>query len=64
MKVNGQEVTLKDEITLFDYLEQNNYSTTKIAVGRNGDIVPKNMYNQVILTEADRLEIVSFVGGG
>ena len=64
MKVNGQEVTLKDEITLFDYLEQNNYSTTKIAVERNGDIVPKNMYNQVILTEADRLEIVSFVGGG
>jgi sulfur carrier protein len=36
----------------------------KVAVERNLQIVPKSRYAQTSLSEGDRIEIVSFVGGG
>lgn len=36
----------------------------RIAVERNGEIVPKSRYADTPLTEGDRLEIVGAVGGG
>ena len=64
MKVNGEIVTLTEPVSLKDFLEKSGYTTGRIAVERNGDIVPKNTYHSVMLTEADTLEIVHFVGGG
>lgn len=64
MKVNGQEICLIDEITLLKYLEDNSYNILRIAVEKNGDIVPKANYENVILNNNDTIEIVSFVGGG
>ncbi len=64
MKVNGINKQLEESITLEQFLIQEGYSVTKVAVERNGDIVPKLNYNQTVLTESDTLEIVHFVGGG
>lgn len=64
MKVNGINKQLEESITLEQFLIQEGYSLTKVAVERNGDIVPKLNYNQTVLTESDTLEIVHFVGGG
>jgi sulfur carrier protein len=36
----------------------------RIAVERNGEIVPKSGYDRTPLAEGDRLEIVGAVGGG
>ncbi|WP_374528842.1 sulfur carrier protein ThiS [Novosphingobium sp.] len=36
----------------------------KVAVERNGDIVPRSTLADVVLTDGDVLEIVHFVGGG
>ena len=36
----------------------------RIAVERNGEIVPKSRYADTPLREGDRLEIVGAVGGG
>ena len=36
----------------------------KVAVERNLEIVPKSRYGQTPLADGDRIEIVSFVGGG
>jgi thiamine biosynthesis protein ThiS len=36
----------------------------KVAVERNLEIVPKSLYGQTRLADGDRIEIVSFVGGG
>ena len=36
----------------------------KVAVERNLEIVPKSRYAQTSLADGDRIEIVSFVGGG
>ena len=36
----------------------------KVAVERNLEIVPKSAYRATPLADGDRIEIVSFVGGG
>ena len=64
MVVNGKEVILEESITVAKYLEMENYQLTRIAVERNGEIVPKATYKDVKLCPEDVLEIVSFVGGG
>ena len=64
MKVNGDVKLLETESSLSDYLTKEGYQISRIAVERNGAIVPKGEYANVILSDADTLEIVSFVGGG
>ena len=64
MKVNGTFESLEHSKTLYEYLTDRNFDTTKIAVERNGYIVPKADYQNVNLENEDTLEIVRFVGGG
>lgn len=64
MKVNGNVVPLPASVTLAQWLDENGYRQGRIAVERNGEIVPKSHYSDVILKKDDRLEIVHFVGGG
>lgn len=64
MKVNGKTTTLSDTKTLEEFLKENNYNLSRIAVELNGAIVPKGKFDGVMLSDADCLEIVSFVGGG
>ncbi len=64
MKANGKEISVKKNWSLLAFLNENKYDLNKIAVERNGHIVPKATYGEVILLEEDVLEIVSFVGGG
>ena len=40
------------------------YCLDYIAAELNGEIVPKQQYKDTILRSGDKLEIVSFVGGG
>ncbi|MCI5622749.1 MULTISPECIES: sulfur carrier protein ThiS [Anaerostipes] len=64
MKVNGEMKPLETEMSLEDFLVREGYQIARIAVERNGEIVPKGEYTNVILSDADTLEVVSFVGGG
>ena len=64
VRVNGEEQHLENEMTLQDFLEQEGYQTGRIAVEKNGGIVPKSQYAETLLHSGDVLEIVSFVGGG
>lgn len=61
--INGTSLPM-DGKTLSEYLAMSNYNPLRIAVERNGRIVPKAKYNEITLTDGDVLEIVSFVGGG
>ncbi len=64
MKINGVYKKLECSITLSELVEAEQYPISRIAVELNGQIVPKGDYASTILTEADTLEIVCFVGGG
>lgn len=63
VKVNGIQLNIAGK-TLFEYLQTTEYNLRRIAVERNGEIVPKSEYGNVILNDGDCLEVVSFVGGG
>ncbi len=63
VKINGEYFDIAGK-TLEEYLKDTNYVIKRIAIERNGDIVPKAQYGEVILNDGDEIEVVSFVGGG
>lgn len=64
MKINGKEIKLENETVLSGILEDQEFNLLKIAVMKNGDIVPKAEYDKTLINDNDSLEVVSFVGGG
>lgn len=64
MIVNGVKTEMENDTDLLQFLQAGGYNLSRIAVERNGEIVPQTSYHEVMLNEADTLEIVSFVGGG
>ncbi len=63
VKINGQEADAAGT-TVAEYLKTTNYNTVRVAVERNGDIVPKSQYETTFIEDGDLIEIVGFVGGG
>ncbi len=64
IRVNGEARMLEEGVNLLDFLGQEGYQAARIAVEKNGEIVPKSSYGETMLHDGDVLEIVSFVGGG
>ncbi len=62
--VNGKKKELITALTVAEYLEENGYVTSQIAVELNEEILPKAEYSTVELQENDVMEVVSFMGGG
>ena len=62
--VNGKQIQLTSEMSVADYLEENHYQINRIAVEMNEEILPKYSYSETMLKDGDRLEVVTFVGGG
>ncbi len=62
--VNGDFHTFEDGITIAQMLVALDLPLKKIAVERNLEVVPKSTYEDVILYESDKLEIIHFIGGG
>ena len=50
--------------TVADLVRALNLEGKRIAVERNGEIVPKSRYGETRVTPGDRLEVVAAVGGG
>lgn len=68
IKVNGIDIE-SDGVSfagksVAEYLAIANYDCRRIAIERNGEIVPKAKYAETLLADGDSLEVVSFVGGG
>jgi sulfur carrier protein len=53
-----------DATTLAELVASLGLEGKRIAVERNGDIVPRSRYADTPLVRGDRLEIVGAVGGG
>lgn len=64
MKVNGNEISAKENMTVRQLLEEQGFRTDRVAVELNGNICPKSQFDKVILKDSDKIEVVSFVGGG
>jgi sulfur carrier protein len=63
VKINGELLDVAGK-TITEYLSTTTYDTKRLAVERNGDIVPKAEYAVTIICDGDCVEVVVFVGGG
>ena len=63
VKVNGED-TAADGKMLLDYLREAGYVPARIAVERNGEIVPRATYASVRLAAGDAAGIGGLVRGG
>lgn len=63
VKINGNLVDAAGK-TILEYLQTTSYDKKRIAIEKNGEIVPKSKYDEVTIQDDDVIEVVSFVGGG
>ena len=62
--VNGAAHRLEQPLDLAALLARLELQGKRIAVERNGEIVPKSVHASTLVADGDRLEIVAAVGGG
>ena len=62
--LNGDARQLPAATTVTALLESLGYAGKRVAVERNGEIVPKSQHAQTALADGDQIEIVVAVGGG
>ncbi len=64
LTINGDTRELVAPLTVAELLVQMALAGKRLAVERNGEIVPKGQHATTELADGDRLEIVVAVGGG
>jgi sulfur carrier protein len=62
--LNGTPHTLERALTVAELIASLDTGAHRIAVERNGEIVPRSRHGEVRLADGDRIEIVVAVGGG
>ena len=64
VSINGQTETLPASLSVADLLTDKGLAGKRLAVERNGQIVPRGEHAHTQLSDGDQLEIVVAVGGG
>jgi len=62
--VNGENRNVEKDTTVAGLLEILETPPDRVAVELNLQILDKQEYGRTVLKDGDRLEIISFVGGG
>ena len=62
--LNGKPLQLDQIETVAGLVQHLGYQDKRIAVERNGDIVPKSQHASTPIADNDEIEIVVAVGGG
>lgn len=64
LTINGEPRQFPRPMNCDDLLRQLELAGKRVAIERNGEIVPRSRFPEQDLTDGDRLEIVVAVGGG
>jgi sulfur carrier protein len=62
--VNGAARRFERPLAVHELVAQLALAGKKIAVEKNGEIVPKSAHGSTLVADGDRLEIVVAMGGG
>ena len=62
--INGEPQQLPEPTTVAALLAARGLAGKRVAVERNGEIVPKSRHAETALASGDQIEIVVAVGGG
>jgi sulfur carrier protein len=64
VSINGTMQQFDTPISITALIEHMQIGNKRIAIERNGEIVPRGQFNTQLLADGDKLEIVVAVGGG
>jgi sulfur carrier protein len=64
LSVNGETRTFEAPLNCAQLIEKLALQGKRVALERNGEIVPRSRFPEQALDDGDRLEIVVAVGGG
>ena len=64
LSINGIPTSLQTSRTVADLIIELDLVGKRIAIERNGDIVPRSLFATTPLLASDKIEIVVAVGGG
>jgi len=64
VSINGAAREFAQAISVAELIQQMELTGKRIALERNGEIVPRSQFAQQMLADGDKLEIVVAVGGG
>lgn len=64
VELNGKRVQAPAGVTLGGLLDLRGVERRMVAVEHNTEIVSRHDYDDIVLQDGDRLEIVQMVGGG
>ena len=62
--VNGAARRFEAPLPVAALVQELSLAGKKVAVERNGEIVPRSAHDSTLVADGDRLEIVAAVGGG
>jgi sulfur carrier protein len=62
--INGQSRSVNVGTTVAQLISELGLGDRRVAVERNRNVVPRAEHATTVLSEGDRLEVVTFVGGG
>ena len=64
LTVNGEPITLEQEMSIADFLRTRSVSETMVGVEHNLTWIRREDWNKITLKENDRLEIIRIMAGG
>jgi sulfur carrier protein len=64
LTLNGKSKEIMDSSTLAAVVRGNCQNPEHVVAELNGSIIGRTLWENTVLKENDRLELVSFVGGG
>jgi thiamine biosynthesis protein ThiS len=64
VEINGESRDVANSITLAELITHLSLSPERLAIELNKRVVRRADWQQTIINEGDRVEIVHFVGGG
>jgi sulfur carrier protein len=62
--INGEARTVAHGTTVAALIQELGLGDRRVAVERNREVVPRASHATTVLAAGDRLELVTFVGGG
>ena len=62
--INGKSRTIPAGTTVEALIAELGLGDRRVAVERNREVVPRAQHPTTVLADGDRLELVTFVGGG
>jgi len=62
--LNGAPRELPGPLTFTQLIDELSLAGRRVAVERNGEIVPRSRFGEARVADGDRIEVVMAVGGG